>query len=104
MASINFDNIGLAIKGNGVAIGRSAVLHNLERISIIVFANNMSKGEMSKILNVLKEKHKILYCNKSKEELGRLFGRDKVAVFGVKKKFENLLILKEEKSESSEKN
>ncbi len=103
MAQIKLENIGLAIKGGGISVGRSCVLHNLDKISVIVFANDMSRREMNKILNVLEGKHKILYCNKSKAELGKIFGRAEVGVFGIKRKFENLLISKEEKSESSEK-
>ena len=101
MAQIKFENMGLALKGKGLAIGKSDVLHNLDRISVVVFANDMSRREMNKILNVLDEKHKILYCNRSKRELGEMLGRSEVGVFGIKKKFENLLISKEEKSESS---
>ncbi len=102
MAEIRFKNIGLAVKGGGIVTGRSALLHNLDRVSVVVFAKDMSKAEMEKILNVLDEKHKILHCNSTKRELGSIFGREEVAVFGIKRKFENLLIAtKEEKSESS---
>ena len=102
MAQIKFENLGLAIRGGGIVVGRSALLHNLKSVSVVVFASDMSEREMNKILNVLEEKHKILHCNKTKRELGRLFARDEVAVFGIKKRFEKLLIpTKEEKSESS---
>ncbi len=102
MAEVKFENLGLALKGGGILVGRSALLHNLDSVSVVVFANDMSKREMNKILNVLEEKHKILYCSKSKSELGRLLGRKEVAVFGIKRRFEKLLIpIKEEKSESS---
>ncbi len=103
MARIKFESIGLALRAKGLAIGKSDVLHNLDRIGVIVFARDMSKREMNKILNVLSDRHKILHCNKTKRELGKMLGRFEVGVFGVKKKFENLLISKEEKSESSEK-
>lgn len=102
MAQIKFENIGLAIRGGGVLIGRSALLHNLDVVSVVVFAKDMSKKEKNKILNVLDEKHKILHCSKSKKELGRILGREEVAVFGIKKRFEKLLLpTKEEESESS---
>ena len=103
MAKIKFENIGLALKGKGIAIGRKDVLCNVEKIKAVVFAKDMSKSERRKILNVLDKRIKILYCKKSKKELGHIFNRNEIGVFGIKNKFENLLILKEEKSESSKK-
>lgn len=103
MAKIKFENIGIALKGKGIYVGRSDVLHNLDNISVVVFAEDMSRREVSKILNVLTKRHKILHCSKSKVYLGKIFGRKEVGVFGIKKNFEGLLIPKEEKGEPSKK-
>ncbi len=96
---IKWRNFGLLKRANGMYKGRKDVLRHIQKIGLVILASDMSYGERQKLLNIFEKEHKILYMGKDKEFLNKIIGGKNFVVIGISKKFVELIMEKEEKSD-----
>ena len=75
--------IGFAIRSKAISFKQTLRFDfNKKRISLIIIANDISENTKKEFEDLFKSTSTIVYLNKS--ELGELFNKENVAIFGIK--------------------